>query len=154
MAVAKASWLPWALDWDGGIYCWRGLAVLVQGQEQSFRYQRKAGTNSHFKGHIFPGHLSGFRAVSLAFLDNEVRGLFFLYFKLNKANLMHFETKLKTGVSAPDSAKVQASREYNVKDNPTLQPQLYRRWPGCTGSPLCLQEPVHAVCPSDERGYT
>lgn len=52
----------------------------------------------------------------LTFLDNEVRGLFFFSFKLNKANLMHFEKKLKTGLSASNSAKVQASREYNVKD--------------------------------------
>lgn len=38
---------------------------------------------------------------------------------------MQFEKKLKTDFSASNSAKVQASWEYNVKDNPpTPHPQL------------------------------
>lgn len=61
----------------------------------------------------------------LAFLDNEVWGLFFFSFKLDKANLTHFEKKLKTGFSASNSAKVQVSWEYNVKDSPPPpHPQL------------------------------
>lgn len=42
---------------------------------------------------------------------------------------MHFEKKLKTGFSASNSAKVQTSWEYNVKDKtlPTTLSKFYTR---------------------------
>lgn len=52
----------------------------------------------------------------LTFLDSEVWTLFFFSFKLNKANLVYFEKKLKTGFSASNSVKVEALQEYNVKN--------------------------------------
>lgn len=64
----------------------------------------------------------------LTFLGNEVWRLFFFSFKLDKANLMRFEKKLKTGFSASNSAKVQVSREYNVKDK-TLPTTLRKFYP-------------------------
>lgn len=89
----------------------------------------------------------------LTFLGNEVWHLFFFSFNLDKANLMHFEKKLKTGFSASNSAKVQVSREYNVKDK-TLPTTLRKFYPQVArlhqalhhafGSPDC------AVCPSDD----
>lgn len=127
--------------------CRGGRTLLkARGKQESIQFS----TATYFRG-IFL--VSG---LFLTFLDNEVWGLFFFSFKLNKANLMDFEKKLKTGFSASNSAKVQASWEYNVKDNPPPpHPQLdYRKFyllaSKLHSSPLCLQSLGCAVCPSDE----
>lgn len=89
-------------------------------------------------------------------MDNEVWGLFFFSFGLDKANLVHFEKKLKTGFSASNSSKVQASREYNVKDK-TLPTTLRKFYPRVAKAAQALPGAFGslggAVCPSDERGY-
>lgn len=94
----------------------RSTLLNASGKQESVRFS----TATYFRGIFLVAGLF------LTFLDNEVWGLFFFFFKLDKANLMHFEKKLKTGFSASNSAKVQASWEYNVKDNPPPpHPQLH-----------------------------
>lgn len=118
----------------------------ARGKQESIQFS----TATYFCGILL---VSG---LFLTFLDNEVWGLFFFSFKLDKANLMHFEKKLKTGFSASNSAKVQASWEYNVKDSPSpISPptrlrKFYLLASKLHSSPLCLQSLGCAVCPSDE----